>query len=116
MEKNLQEYELKKEQVLSVVTDNASNMISTIKLMNKTTESDRQLEEHTEFRKTDIFEIEEHSIETEEQTEVASDEQQHDSLDDLVDTFSHSSHALCCAYATAGYTGWSTRRTCCCTN
>ena len=32
--------------------------------------------------------MEEHSIETEEQTEVASDEQQHDSLDDLVKTMS----------------------------
>lgn len=61
MEKNLQEDELRKEQVLSVVTDNASNMISTIKLMNKTTESDRQLEKHTGFRETDIFEMEEHS-------------------------------------------------------
>ena len=88
VEKNLQEYELKKEQVLSVVTDNASNMISTTKLMNKTTESDRQLEEHTGFRETDIFEMEEHSIETEEQTEFASDEHQHDSLDDLVETMS----------------------------
>ena len=88
MEKNLQGYELKKEQALSVVTHNASNMISTTKLMNKTTESDRQLEEHTGFRETDIFEMEEHNIETEEQTEVASDEQQHDSLDDLVETMS----------------------------
>ena len=56
--------------------------------MNKTTESDRQLNEHTGFRETDIYEMEEHSIETEEQTEVASDERQHDNLDDLVKTMS----------------------------
>ncbi|KAM4045437.1 LOW QUALITY PROTEIN: uncharacterized protein ACNLHF_009274 [Anomaloglossus baeobatrachus] len=39
VEKVLQDYELKKEQVLSVVTDNASNMISTIKLMNERKEA-----------------------------------------------------------------------------
>ncbi|KAM3921449.1 uncharacterized protein RB166_010830 [Leptodactylus fuscus] len=84
----LQDYELKKEQVLSVVTDNASDMISTIKLMNESNDGDQQLEEHSGFTDTEMFEIEKHSIVTEEQTEVASDEQQHDSLDDLVETVS----------------------------
>ncbi|KAM4031892.1 uncharacterized protein ACNLHF_019269 [Anomaloglossus baeobatrachus] len=88
MEKVLQDYELKKEQVLSVVTDNASNMISTVKLMNESNDGDQQLEEHSGSTDTQMFEIEEHSIVTEEQTEVASDEQQHDSLDDLVETWS----------------------------
>ncbi|XP_075172075.1 uncharacterized protein LOC142243755 [Anomaloglossus baeobatrachus] len=88
VEKVLQDYELKKEQVLSVVTDNASNMISTIKLMNESNDGDQQLEEHSGSTDTEMFEIEEHSIVTEEQTEVASDELQHDSLDNLVETVS----------------------------
>ncbi|XP_073401270.1 uncharacterized protein [Dendrobates tinctorius] len=88
VEKVLQDYELKREQVLSVVIDNASNMISTIKLMNESNDGDQQLEEHSGSTDTEMFEIEEHSIVTEEQTEVASDEQQHDSLDDLVETVS----------------------------
>ncbi|KAM4053246.1 LOW QUALITY PROTEIN: uncharacterized protein ACNLHF_005976 [Anomaloglossus baeobatrachus] len=88
VEKVLQDYELKKEQVLSVVTDNASNMISTIKLMNESNDGDQQLELHSGSTDTEMFELEEHSIVTEEQTEVASDEQQHDSLDDRVETVS----------------------------
>ncbi|XP_073534699.1 uncharacterized protein [Phyllobates terribilis] len=63
-------------------------MISTVKLMNESNDGDQQLEEHSGSTDTEMFEIEEHSIVTEEHTEVASDEQQHDSLDDLVETMS----------------------------
>ncbi|KAM4037493.1 uncharacterized protein ACNLHF_016084 [Anomaloglossus baeobatrachus] len=63
-------------------------MISTIKLMNESNDGDQQLEEHSGSTDTQMFEIEEHIIVTEEQTEVASDEQQHGSLDDLVETVS----------------------------
>ncbi|KAM9307836.1 uncharacterized protein PAF06_011978 [Gastrophryne carolinensis] len=93
VENVLQEYELKKEQVLSVVTDNASNMISTIRLMNENNEAEQQLEEENPgFRETEMFEMEEHHFETEVQAEVASDEQEHDSLDALVEAASVRSH------------------------
>jgi hypothetical protein len=35
VEKNLEDFEIKKEQILCIVTDNASNMLSTIEKTNK---------------------------------------------------------------------------------
>ncbi|KAM4044019.1 uncharacterized protein ACNLHF_008128 [Anomaloglossus baeobatrachus] len=82
VENVLQDYELKKEQVLAIVTDNASN-ISTIKLMNASNE--QQLEENLGFS---MCEMEGHSAVhvTEAQTDITTEEQQNDTLglDDLV--------------------------------
>ncbi|XP_075181010.1 disks large homolog 3 [Anomaloglossus baeobatrachus] len=78
-------------------SEKRSLYVSTIKLMNVSYDGDQQLEEHSGSTDTEMFEMEEHRIVTEEQTEVASDEQQHDSLDlvETVNMFFHSSHALC---------------------
>ncbi|XP_073431995.1 uncharacterized protein [Dendrobates tinctorius] len=90
VEKVLQDYVLKKEQVLAIVTDNASNMISTIKLMDENNEGEQLLEEYFTFS---MLEMEGHSPVsiTEEQTDITTEEQQNDSLqlDDLVDAASH---------------------------
>ncbi|XP_073540576.1 uncharacterized protein [Phyllobates terribilis] len=91
VEKVLQDYELKKEQVLAIVTDNASNVISTIKLMNERNE--QQLEENVGFS---MFEMEGHSAVhvTEEQTDITTEEQQNYILeiDDLVEAASKHFH------------------------
>ncbi|XP_073432367.1 uncharacterized protein [Dendrobates tinctorius] len=97
VEKVLQNYELKREQVLAIVTDNASNMISTSKLMNESNE--QQLEENLGFS---MFEMEGHSAVnvTEEQTDITTEEQQNYTLeiDDLVEAASkhfHIHHMRC---------------------
>ncbi|XP_073501668.1 uncharacterized protein [Phyllobates terribilis] len=86
VEKVLQDYELKKEQVLAIVTYNASNM-STIKLMNESNE--QQLEENSGFS---MFEMKGHSAVhvTEEQTDITTEEQQNYTLeiDELVEAAS----------------------------
>ncbi|XP_073507370.1 uncharacterized protein [Phyllobates terribilis] len=88
VEKVLQDYELKKEQVLAIVTDNASNIISTITLMNERNE--QQLEENIGFS---MFEMEGHRAVhvTEEQTDITTEDQQNYTLeiDDLVEAAAH---------------------------
>ncbi|XP_073521308.1 protein MIS12 homolog isoform X1 [Phyllobates terribilis] len=102
VEKVLQDYELKKEQVLAIITDNASN-ISTMKLMNGNNEGEQQLEEHFRFS---MLEMEGHSpvLITEEETDITTEEQQNDSsqLDDLVEAASHLSpiHHMRCVVHT----------------
>ncbi|XP_073501872.1 uncharacterized protein [Phyllobates terribilis] len=100
-EKVLQDNKLKKEQVFAIVTVNASNMISTIKLMNESNE--QQLEENVGFS---MFEMEGHSAVhvTEEQTDITTEEQQNYTLeiDDLVEAASKHFpiHHMCCVVHT----------------
>lgn len=66
MEGVLEDFEIKKEQILCVVTDNASNMLSTIEKMNADEEGNKQILELEEDSSASIGE----SLETEENADI----------------------------------------------
>ncbi|GFG29456.1 hypothetical protein Cfor_08213, partial [Coptotermes formosanus] len=66
VESVLEDFEIKKEQILCVVTDNASNMLSTIEKMNADEEGNKQILELEEDSSASIGE----SLETEENADI----------------------------------------------